>query len=101
MGDTLYASTAVVDELRRLNRLLDVACEQISLLNQELRGLDARYIRAQRDNKKAFLITIGLRRTSLEDILILFLGSAQRKADSIEKIKEKLREENRRVPSRN
>jgi len=101
MGDTLYDSTAAVDELRRLNRLVAVACEQISLLNQELRGLDARYIRAQRDNKKAFLITIGLRRTSLEGILILFLVFGQRKTDAIHKIEEELREENRRVSNRN
>ncbi len=101
MGDTLYGSPAVINELKLLKRLLDVTCHQIKLLNREIDALNVRHIRAKRDNKKAFLYTLGLRRVSLDSILILFLGFAQRKADAIHKIEEELREENRRVPSRN
>jgi glycerol-3-phosphate responsive antiterminator len=60
MGDTLYASPAVVNELKQLNRLFVTACDQIKLLNQEILGVKARYIRAQRDNKKAFLYSLRL-----------------------------------------
>ncbi len=101
MGDTLYPSPAVVNELKQLNRLFVTTCNQIKLLNQEIRGLDVRFSRAKRDNKKAFLYSLRIRLSSLEAIVILFLEYAQQKADAIHKIEEKLREENRRVPSRN
>jgi len=101
MGDTLYASAAVINELKQLNRLFVTACDQIKLLNQEIRGVDARYIQAQRDNKKAFLYSLGLRLASLDGVVVLFLDFAQRKADTIDKIEEELREENRRDPTRN
>ena len=101
MGDTVFASAAVVNELKQLNRLFVTVCDQINLLNQEIRGLDARFNRAQRDNKKAFLYSLRIRLTSLDAILILFLEYARQKADTIEKIETKLREENRRAPTRN
>ena len=101
MGDTVFASSAIINELKQLNRLFITACDQISLLNQELRGVNARYIRAQRDNKKSFLYSLRIRHASLDAIVTLFLEFAQRKADAIHEIKEKLREENLILPSRN
>jgi hypothetical protein len=61
----------------------------------------ARYIRAQRDNKKAFLYSLRLWLASIDAIVVLFLEFTQRKADIIEKIEEELREENRRLPTGN
>ena len=101
MGDTAFASSAVVNELKQLNHLFITACDQINLLNQEIRGLDVRFNRAKRDNKKAFLYSLRIRLSTLEAIVIVFLEYAQQKADNIDKIQEELREENRRVPNRN
>ena len=101
MGDILYGSPAVINELKQQNRLFGGACEQINLLNREIHALNARYIRAQRDNNVAFLYSLRLRLESLDGVIVLFLEFAQRKTDIIAKIEEKLREENRRVSSWN
>ena len=101
MGDTLYGSPAVINELKQQNRLFSAACEQIKLLNREIHALNARYIRAQRDNNVAFLYSLRLRLETLDGVIVLFLEFAQRKTDIIDKIEEKLREENRRVSSWN
>ena len=90
MGDILYGSPAVINELK-----------QINLLNQEIHALNARYIRAQRDNNVALLYSLRLRLETLDGVIVLFLEFAQRKTDIIDKIEEKLREENRRVSSWN
>ena len=100
MGDTLYATPAIVNELKQLKRLFETAINQIKLLKQELRGLDVRFSRAKRDNKRSFLDSLRIRRSTVEAIVILFLEYAQQKADAIHKIEEKLLEENRSVPSR-
>ena len=80
----------LISEMRILDKKFRRACRQIVLLNNKLEGLQVRYDRAYKVNRRSFRYSIRLQLATLEGMRNMFYEYACRRADELEALQDQL-----------
>ena len=83
----------LVSEMRRMDRKFKRACEQVILLNNRLKETQTKYDRAVQKKHSSFRYHSRLRQVTLEGVRNMFLEYANRSADRLDKMQDRLMEE--------
>ena len=71
-------------EIRHVNKKFRIACAQLVQLNNLIEELEARYNRANRDNRRSFRYSLRLRLCTLEGVRNMIYEWASERADELE-----------------
>lgn len=80
-----YCNDAV-QELMSLNQQICYACDQVMILNTQIKDLETRYDRAADVQSKSFRYSLRLRLATLEGTRTMFLEYAKKKAIRLDTI---------------
>lgn len=77
-------------QMRQLDRKFRRACRQIVILNNKIEGLQSRYDRAYKVNRRSFRYGLRLQLATTEGMRNMYYEYACRRADELETIQDKL-----------
>ena len=83
-------SCDIVRQIHSTNRKFKRACQLIVLLNNKLEGLQNRYDRARRDDRRSFRYNVRLRLCTVEGARYMFYEYASQRADEMEDLQDQL-----------
>ena len=83
-------SCDIVHKIHQTNKKFKRACQVVVLLNNKLDGLQQRYNRARRDDRRSFRYNIRLRLCTIEGSRNMFYEYASQRADEMEELQDQL-----------
>lgn len=79
-----------VQQLVSLNRQICQACDQVVMINTQIKDLEVRYDRAADEKRKSFRYSLRLRLATLEGTRTMYLEYAKKKATCLDEIEEEI-----------
>ena len=83
-------SCDIIRQIHSTNRKFKRACQLIVLLNNKLEGLQNRYDRARRDDRRSFRYNVRLRLCTVEGARNMIYEYASQRADEMEDLQNQL-----------
>jgi hypothetical protein len=75
-----------VQQLMTLNQQICYACDQVMVINSQIKDLEIRYDRAADEKRKSFRYSLRLRLATLEGTRTMYLEYAKHKATHLDAI---------------
>ena len=90
-SDNTYMHREIlVIQVREIDRKFKLACDQIILLNNQIKDLQIRYERASKLNRRSFRYTLRTRLSTLEGLRNMYYEYATKRADELDQLHNQL-----------